>query len=742
MGTQKRAYHSIQVSDFTTGRAFTLFALLLSCSASAQLPTTIDLSQPAGSEGTPVTRVYGPSDSGGIGAGFDGTFFAEGRHGDGGTAYGDFNGDGYADIALGGPGAIRPMFPDFVNQTGGVYILFGAAGGAGEALSLAPGVAGPDEARIFGGGFGGLQLGRSLAAGDFNDDGYDDLLLGALRDGPSPCGGDTLYIVYGSANMSGKTYLLPIDDLEFQTNGVPDYLAVACYHGPMAYIGITLAVGDFDGDGRDDFTAGYGDTGSQANYVVFGNTLTPGQATDLDELGSNNAQISGGAYVGYTLASGDINGDGFDDIILGDVQSISGATWDAYIVYGNSNLKGNTFDLGQWPISGTTRILGDSSLASGPSYVAADDIDGDGLDDLVVSSEANDTRTITVVYGSDILGNELVDLSDSSQGVSSTRYSNDTLAQNFADGWPYIPKLADLNGDGLADMLLGVPEYDIPRAWQSGRAFVLYGSPSLRGNTSVLTTPEGNVHVISASTGVDEFGISPSAGGDFNGDGFADFTVAAPIGENASTIGGGYAVQVYGAGTASSASATEAFRVGNAPSKGFGGRMSPVLRTKLAFTGGNAAPATVTLTRNVDAINNFDESDKLANVTWDLTTTRTGWSSANVTFHYLDTEVDGFLESALVLYQAAAPSGPWTEVPIQSLDTRRNEITATVTSFSHFVIAEKDSAMPITGCHLASAGNASERPGFAWDSLVGMAILMGGLVGYSTLAKTEHRGAA
>ncbi len=697
MGAQKRAYNPFHVSDFTTGWAFTLFALLLSCGAYAQLPATIDLSQTTGSEGTPLTRIYGPSDSGGIGVGIDGSFGGDGRYGDGGTAYGDFNGDGYADIALGGPGAIRPMFPNFVNHSGGVYVLFGAAGGAGQVLSLTPGMAGPSEARIFGGGGGVVQLGRSLAAGDFNGDGYDDLLIGALRYGPTPCGGFPVYIVYGSTDMPGQTYLLPIDDFEFQTNGVPDYLAVICYPGSLDYMGVTLAVGDFDGDGRDDFAAGYGDISPGANFVVFGNTLATGQATDVDESGSNNAQISGGAHVGYTLASGDINGDGFDDIVLGDVQSISSAAWDAYIVYGNGNLKGKTFALGQSPVSGTTRILGESSLSSGPSYVASNDIDGDGLDDLVVSSEANDVRTITVVYGSDILGNELVDLSDPIQGVSSTRYSNDTLAQNAANGWPYIPEMGDLNGDGFADMLLGVPEYDIPRAWPSGRAFVLYGSPGLRGNTSVLTAPEGNVHVISASTGVDEFGISPTTGGDFNGDGFADFTVAAPLGVTAETTGGGYAVQVYGAGTAPSASATEGFRAGNAPARDFGGRMSPVLRTRLAFTGGNAAPATVTLTRNLDAIGNFDEPDMLANVTWELNTTRTGWSNAEVTFRYLETEVAGLIESALVLYHAPDPSGPWTEVAVQSQNIGRNEITATVDSFSHFVIAQKGTGLTAVG---------------------------------------------
>lgn len=697
MGTLQRIPILLFTRAHAAARMTLVVAILLSGSVSAQLPATIDLSQPPGSEGTPVTRMYGPSDSGGIGSGIDGTFGGQGRYGDGGTVYGDFNGDGLADIALGGHDAIHPTFTDYPNDTGCVYIRFGTAGGGVQALTFAPGMAGPGEARIFGGGDENLQLGRSLAAGNFNGDGYDDLLLGAFVNAATPCGGQPLYIMYGSASLAGQTYLLPLDDLEFQTNGVPDYLAVACYTGPMDYMGLTLAVGDFDGDGRDDFVAGYGDTGSQANFVVFGSTLDPGGATSLDELLSNNAQINGGGHVGYTLASGDINGDGFDDIVLGDAQSISSAAWDAYIVYGQANLMGNSFALGVSPTSGTTRILGGSSSSTGPSYVVANDVDGDGLDDIVVSSESDDIRTITVVYGSDILGNALVDLSDPGQAMSSTRYTNDTLVQNSASGYPYIPEMGDANGDGFSDMLLGVPEVDVSDAWPAGRAFILYGGPGLRATTSVLTAPEGNVHVISASTGVDEFGISPSAGGDFNGDGFADFTLAAPLGVTSSTTSGGYAIQVYGAGTAPSASATEGFRAGNAPARDFGGRMSPVLRTRLAFTGGNTAPATATLTRNLDAIGNFDEPDMLANVTWELGTTRTSWSSAEVTFRYLDTEVAGLIESALVLYHAPDPSGPWTEVAVQSRSIGRNEITATVDSFSHFVIAQKGTGLPAVG---------------------------------------------
>lgn len=712
--------HGKFYSDISLPRWIAACSMLsFSIAAAAQLPATIDLSQPPGNEGTPVTRVYGPSDSGGIGAGIDATFSADGRYGDGGTAYGDFNGDGLTDLALGGHDAIHPTFTDYPNDTGCAYIQFGAVGGGGQTLTLAPGMAGPGEARIFGGGGGDLQLGRSLAAGDFNGDGFDDLLLGAFDDAPTPCSGQPLYIVYGSVNLPGQTYLLPIDELEFQTNGVPDYLAVACYIGPEDYMGLTLAVGDFDGDGRDDFVAGYGDTGSQANFVVFGNTLESGGATSLDELLSNNAQISGGSHAGYTLASGDINGDGFDDIVLGDAQSISGAAWDAYIVYGQANLMGNSFALGQSPVPGTTRIIGGSSSSSGPSYVVANDVDGDGLDDVVVSSETDDVRTITIVYGADILGNALVDLSDPGQGVSTTRFSNDTLVQNFANGYPYIPEMGDVNGDGFADMVLGVPEYDVARAWPSGRAFILYGGPGLRGTTSVLNAPEGEVHLISASTGQDEFGISPSAGGDFNGDGISDFIVAAPLGVTAETTGGGYAVQVYGAGTAPSASATEGFRAGNAPARDFGGPMSPVLRTSLAFTGGSAAPATVTLTRNLDALNNFDDPDMLANVTWELETARTGWSSAEVNFRYLDTEVAGLIESALVLYHAPDPSGPWTEVAVQSQNSARNEITATVNSFSHFVIAQKGTGLPAS-------------------DLWGLAAL-GGLLGVFGLRKIRHQ---
>ena len=76
----------------------------------------------------------------------------------------------------------------------------------------------------------------------------------------------------------------------------------------------------------------------------------------------------------------------------------------------------------------------------------------------------------------------------------------------------------------------------------------------------------------------------------------------------------------------------------------------------------------------------------LADVTWELTTPRTGWSTASLTLQWSDAELGNLIEDTLRLHQAPSASGPWTEIAIQSLDLTRNEVIATVSALNHFAL--------------------------------------------------------
>jgi hypothetical protein len=99
--------------------------------------------------------------------------------------------------------------------------------------------------------------------------------------------------------------------------------------------------------------------------------------------------------------------------------------------------------------------------------------------------------------------------------------------------------------------------------------------------------------------------------------------------------------------------------------------------------GATASLQTVTLTRNNSGITNLADT---ANVLWELNTNRTGWTSANVTFKYLDSEISGFNEADLKLFRESSVNGPWLEVSGASLDQNRNQVIGNVSSLGFFAL--------------------------------------------------------
>lgn len=642
--------------------------------AYAQLPETIDLGQPPGGEGAVVSRIYSPSaaySSFGMG---DETVY---QHG---LALGDFNGDGISDLAIGAGDEMDAFF----NKIGCIYIFFGKESGLGLEVDLQSPPA--DLARIFGPETE-QDFGRSLTAGDINGDGIDDLVVGNLN--LANCS-DGLYVVYGRTGLSGETLQLPTA-LQLESMALPDYMSTIC--GGTTGFGHVMAIGDFDADGLDDIAAVDATSGSYVN-LIFGDTLGPGARFDLDYPPTEFSDV-GDVHIPMSLAAGDVNGDGFDDLAIGRHMGIS-SSWEVRVVHGRAALKGTRIDV-DTAATGVTSVHGyDFDPNDGMSFVTFGDLDGDGLDDLVVSTEHDGQRPTNILYGADLANATLVHLNDPAQCPLRTTLSDASHVDN-STYYPYVPAAGDFNGDGLDDLVLGGSEYD-SGAWPGGRAYGLYGATTLHGLDVDLIASAGDVLIAGAASTTQLFAVSTVAGGDLNNDGVADLAFSAPhhtnLNPDNSVRSVGRSFVVYGAGTGDRATATEYFRAGDAPERGFGGALSPVLRAWLAFLDGDTAPTTATITRNVDDIENFETPALLANVTWSLSTTRTGWSAAEVRFRYLDVEVAGLVESSLGLFQAPTPDGPWTEVAAQALDADRNEIRATVNAGGHFVIAEKANRVP------------------------------------------------
>ncbi len=324
---------------------------------------------------------------------------------------GDVNGDGIDDIVIGSQGA-------GATNMGASYVVFGQSGGFGSSIDVST-LDGTNGFSITGSDVND-NTGFAVSGGDLNNDGYDDVIVGAV-------GGDP-----GGVNNAGEVYVV-----YGGAAGIPSNIDVSTLNGTngMVITGANVdgeagnsisSAGDINGDGIDDLVIGergfyYGTGGA---YVVFGQDGGLGTSFDLASLdGTNGFRITGnvqGDEAGYSVAmAGDINGDGFDDIIIG-ARGAMGYDYygtpysnfgESYVVFGSAGGFGATINLNQLDGSNGFTISGvveEDTL--GNSVSGAGDINGDGYDDLIIGApktdaNGNDSGASYVLYGQDFQGN-------------------------------------------------------------------------------------------------------------------------------------------------------------------------------------------------------------------------------------------------------------------------------------------------------------------------------------------------
>ncbi len=439
---------------------------------------------------------------------------------------GDVNGDGFDDVIVGAWGADPNG-----SSSGWSYVLFGNADGT--VADLADVENGTGGGFVINGALSNDLSGWSVSgAGDVNGDGLDDVMVAA------PGKRIKSYVVFGKADGTP----VELSDVENGTGG-------------FAISGTAKSVsnaGDVNGDGLDDVIVGTG-SGAGKSYVVFGKadgsevTLAD-IAADADDGGFVINGASGGDYSGWSVSdAGDVNGDGLDDLIVGawgadpDGKSIAGSS---YVVFGKTD--GSAVDLsdieagigGGFVINGAGR-----SDYSGKSVSSAGDVNGDGLDDLIIGAASADPNGSSsgssyVVFGK--ADGTAVELSDIEAG------NGGGFVINGADRADYsgmsVSGAGDVNGDGLDDLIIGAQGAD-PNGSASGATYVVFGKAD---ETAVeLSDIESGIggFVINGANGVDFSGYSVSGAGDVNGDGFDDLLVGAPYADpNGSSSGSSYIV--------------------------------------------------------------------------------------------------------------------------------------------------------------------------------------------------------
>ena len=386
------------------------------------------------------------------------------------------------------------------------------------------------------GGFTGSSVSR---AGDFNGDGYDDIIVGApFADFPS--GGS--HIIFGGPNGLAPTV---------EVMSLTPSQGMSVFRGTRSQeLGHAVSfAGDFDSDGHSDVIVGSPSTnnGRGAVYLIFGTAIA-----ETDSVSSfQESMVGDGVFsifssdlhrmVGNAVdTAGDFNGDGFTDLLVSgfDLKINSLAT--AYVIFGQREANATGIDLDD-PKS-TAFFAFDSfkpKAKPGKILSAAGDINADGIDDIIVGSSLADTANGRGAGQSHVIFGAKQDLADR----LSPSLLNGENGFSVLGGQPHanlghsVSSAGDINADGIADILMGAPGQRNSEGSSAGATYVLFGQCDGFSSTIDSTSFNGlNGFAIVNDTQSFWLGWSVAAAGDMNGDHVDDLVVSAPMGTDVGRV--------------------------------------------------------------------------------------------------------------------------------------------------------------------------------------------------------------
>lgn len=348
------------------------------------------------------------------------------------------------------------------------------------------------------GAYPGDMAGTETYIGDFNRDGYDDLLFGAQNsDGARQdrSNGGAVYVLFGGVAFA----VHPDIDLR----DLPDDMMVIYGASQDDRLGLWVDGGDFDGDGYTDLLIGANEADGIENHrinageawIIYGSEDmigTYGQTIDVASAPPDATRIIGADYddlLGSTVYGGDLNNDGFDDAM------VSAALWRAssgvgglsfgggdgpgnrrynsgetFVIFGSKTLRGQIVDLAAHideagrPIDNSVSVV----YGAGPNdllgeEITTGDMDGDGRSDLILGTligngpndDMNEAGEARIIYSHEPFIGQMFDMASPEPGRSVVIYPD----QPDSKGGDTL-RTADLDGDGIDDLFYGAPNYD------------------------------------------------------------------------------------------------------------------------------------------------------------------------------------------------------------------------------------------------------------------------------------------
>jgi FG-GAP repeat len=428
----------------------------------------------------------------------------------------DVDGDGFADVLVGAPA--------FDGNRGRVYLFYSSKDGSGIPSTNDANNLDDQNVHVIGGEFAGPQsFGASTAMGDVDGDGFADLIVGA----PASIGGaGHLYVFYAIEVAPGRALVV-------QGNATGASTQVSGDTGRLLGLGTSVAAGDVNGDGIADVVVGApGTSGTPSGtagraYVFFSRRSGDVQGVAAATVfGADNTLVDDNSDTnfGVAVSVGDVNGDGFSDVIAGANFSLASRgqvyVFDAAIdgtgvpstIDDVSGVRATT------AASANTQITGENGGRLGTSLTTGD-LNGDGFTDVIAGGPTFDSSRgrVYIFYSAGQAGvptNPTIDENDRTPGQHVIGGEFGAGAQLFGAS----VAVADVNGDGTADLIVGAPA----ALSGGGVAYVFHSTPGTgptQGNAINARATGSQINGDNQITSA--FGASVAAG-DVNGDGVMD----------------------------------------------------------------------------------------------------------------------------------------------------------------------------------------------------------------------------